>query len=112
MRLWASGILLAVLASGAPTASPPVASQTTEEKPEAKPKDKFFTGNVTAIDDSSITVNRTVLGKNSATKTFSVSADTRFEGGRPQIHSQVTVRYVTTDDEARAVHIILRRSPK
>jgi hypothetical protein len=111
MRCWALVILLAVLACGAPN-SPPIAPQATEKKPEIKPKDQFFTGSVTAIDDASITVNRVVLGKNSATTTFQLTPDTRFEGGQPRIGSQVTVRYVSFEDGKRAVHIILRRSPK
>jgi len=111
MRFWASALVFTILASGAPNSSPPT-PQATEEKPASKPKDQFFTGNVTAIDDSSITVNRMVLGKNSATMTFQLMADTRFEGGRPPVGSQVTVRYVSSDDGKRAVHIILRRSPK
>ena len=112
MRLWASGVLLAVLAIGAPNSSSPVASPASEEKPEPKPTNKFFTGSVTGVTETSITVNRIVLGKNSSTKTFRMNADTRFEGGRPQLRSQVTVRYVTNDEGERAVHIILRRSPK
>ena len=110
MRLWAFVILPAVLASGAPNSSPP-APQSTEEKPKAKSKNQFFTGNVTAIDDSSITVNRVVLER-FRDRDFSAGADTRFEGGRPRIGSQVTLRYVSIDDEKCAVHIILRRSPK
>ena len=110
MRLLAWGILLAVLAISAPNSSSP--AHAAESTPETKPKDKFFTGSVTAVDTESITVNRIVLGKNSSTKTFLVDADTRFEGGQPQIRSQVTVRYVTTDDGERAMNVILRRSPK
>jgi len=106
MRLFAWGILVAVLAISAPNSSSPAHAA------ENKPKDKFFTGTVTAVDPVSITVNRIVLGKNSSTKTFLVDADTRFEGGQPQIRSQITVRYVTMADGERAVHIILRRSPK
>jgi hypothetical protein len=94
-----------------PNSVPPATAQKTEEKANPKPKDKFFTGNVTAIDETSVTVHRVVWG-NSSTKTFALDADTRFEGGRPQVRSQITVRYVTTDDGERAVHIILRRSPK
>ena|SRR5579872_2318305 len=112
MRWLASGILLAVLAMGAPSSSPAKTAKAAEDKAATKPKDRFFTGSVTATDEASITVNRIVLGKNSSTKTFLVDTDTRFEGGRPQIRSQITVRYVTTDEGERAVLIILRRSPK
>lgn len=75
-------------------------------------KDQFFTGLVTAIDDESLTVVRTAAGKTSSTKTFDITAETRFEGGKPQVRARVTVRYVTTDDGDRAVHVIVRPSPK
>ena len=109
MRFISSGILLAFLASSAPTPSFP---QKPAQSTQAKARDQFFTGTVTSIDDTSLTVNRMVLGKNSSTKTFLVTTETRFEGGRPRAGSQVTVRYVTTEDGDRAVHVILRRSPK
>jgi len=82
------------------------------KKAEAKAKDQFFTGFVTAVEESSITVNRIVMGNNSTIKTFLVTGETRFEGGRPEVRSQVTVRYITGEDGERAVHVILRRSPK
>jgi hypothetical protein len=75
-------------------------------------KDQFFTGTVMAVDETSLTVNRTVLGKNSSTRTFLLTAQTKFEGGKPQVRSQVTVRYVTTDDGDIAVRVIVRRTPK
>jgi hypothetical protein len=77
-----------------------------------RPKEQFFTGTVMSVDDTSLTVNRTVLGKNSATRTFILSAETKFEGGKPKIRSQVTVRYVSTEDGDTALNVIVRRSPK
>jgi len=64
----------------------------------------------TAIDDESLTVSRAATGKNSSTKTFVVTEATRFEGGKPQVRARVTVRYITTEDGDRAVHVILRRA--
>ena len=108
MRFLFPAVLLVFLASSATTfPQKPAQAQT-----QAKTKDQFFTGTVTAIDDTSLTVNRMVLGKNSSTKTFIVTAETRFEGGKPLVRSQVTVRFVTTSDGDRAVNVILRRSPK
>ena len=75
-------------------------------------KDQFFTGIVVTVDDASLTVNRMVLGKNSSTKTFVLTSETKFEGGKPAVRAQVTVRYVTTDDGDRAVHVIVRKPPK
>ena len=75
-------------------------------------KDQYFTGVVVAIDSETLTVNRKASGKQSATKSFLITAETQFEGGKPVARSQVTVRYVTTDDGDRAVHVILRRGSK
>ena len=75
-------------------------------------KDQFFTGTVMSVDEASLTVNRTVLGKNSSTKTFILTAETKYEGGKPNVRSQVTVRYITTEDGDTAVRVIVRRSPK
>lgn len=103
------GVLLLLLT----LALPPVFSQTgVVQTGEAPAKDQFFSGLVIAIDDESLTVSRTTSGKNSSTKTFEITTETRFEGGKPQVRARVTVRYVTTDDGDRAVHVIVRRSPK
>lgn len=109
MRSLLTGMLWAVLAS---SATGPLFPQAAVQAGESKKKDQFFTGVVTAIDESSLTVRRTVLGKNSSTRTFQITPDTRFEGGPPRVRSQVTVRYVTGEDGDRAVHVIVRRSPK
>ena len=109
MRFLFSGILVALLASSATVQSFP---QNPAPAADTKPKDQYFTGKVVAIDETSLTVNRMVLGKNSSTKTFLVTPETRFEGGRPMAGSQVTVRYMSTEAGDRAVHVILRRSPK
>lgn len=95
-------------------AVPPVFPQTgvVQTGQVAPAKDQFFTGLVTAVDDDSLTVIRTAAGKNSSTKTFDITAETRFEGGKPQVGARVTVRYVTTEDGDRAVHVIVRRSAK
>jgi len=108
MRYVLTGVVWTFLAAGAATPSFP-------QKPQpapAKAKDQFFTGIVIEIDETSLTVNRMVLGKNSSTKKFLLTSDTQFEGGRPKVRAQVTVRYISTDEGDRAVHIILRRTPK
>ena len=108
MRYVLTGVVWAFLAAGAATPSFP-------QEPQAsatKAKDQYFTGTVIEIDETSLTVNRMVLGKNSTTKKFLLTSDTQFEGGRPKVRAQVTVRYISTDEGDRAVHIILRRAPK
>lgn len=106
VRFLVSTVLVALLSSAL------IFAQNTVQAGTAPAKDQLFTGTVTAIDDATLTVMRTVLGKNSSTKTFQITADTRFEGGKPQVRAQVTVRYVASEEGDRAVHVILRRPPK
>lgn len=71
----------------------------------AAPKDQMFSGTVTAVTDAGLTVVRS--GSKTA-KTFSITAQTKFEGPKPQVNSHVTVRYVSGDDGDRAVRVIVR----
>jgi hypothetical protein len=47
-----------------------------------------------------------------ATHTFAITPETTFEGGKPQVNSRVTVRYVAGDEGDRAVHVIVRPSTR
>jgi len=75
---------------------------------KAAPKDQYFSGTVTAIDETSLSVTKTVLGKGATTQKFLITAETRFDGGKPKLKSRVNVRYVTTADGDRAVRVIVR----
>ena len=77
---------------------------------EVQAQDQFFAGNVTAISDSSITVTRTVLGKESTVHTFIITAETHIEGN-PKLKSKVTVRFTSGEEGDRAVRIIVRGAP-
>ncbi len=79
--------------------------------PESQPQPQFFSGTITALSDTEVTVIRTVLGKNSATRTFVLTPETRIEG-KPKVKARVTVRYIPDENGDRAVHIIVRPSPK
>ena len=73
-----------------------------------QPKDRMFSGLVTAIGQTSITVTQWVLGKETAVRTFAITAGTRIEG-KPRVKNRVTVRYSRDEDGTdRAVHIIVR----
>jgi hypothetical protein len=100
-----SGILIAILASAG---SPIIARQDPAPQQEPKPKDQMFSGTITAIDETSLTATRRGQGKVAATKTFVITPETRFEGGRPMVNSRVTVRYISTEEGDRAIHIIVR----
>ncbi len=71
----------------------------------SSPRDRMFSGTVTSISDASLTVAST---GSKESKTFIITAQTRFEGPKPQVKSRVDIRYVTTDEGERAVRVIVR----
>ena len=108
VRFVRSGLLFFALGSCAglhPCSASPVAQG--ESRP-SQPKDQMFSGTVTAVDETSLTAVRTGQGKVSATRTFLLTAETRFEGGKPKLNSRVTVRFIATEDGDRAIHVIVR----
>ena len=102
MRFIILGILTSLLAC--PAFLP---AQTVEEPPASQPKDQFFAGYITAVSDTEITVSRTVLGKQSSTRTFRITPETKIEG-KPKVKAKVTVQFVAAEEGDRAVHIIVR----
>jgi hypothetical protein len=52
-----------------------------------------------------------VLGKNSETRTFLITKETRIEG-KLRLKARVTVRYTHDDEGNRALHIIVRTTQK
>ena len=74
----------------------------------APPQDQYFAGTITALSETSLTVTRTVLGKDSTIRTFAITTDTVIQGGKPKLKSKVTVKWVSGDDGDRAIKIILR----
>jgi len=76
-----------------------------------QPRAEFFSGIVTSLSEDKITVVRTVLGKNSDMRTFSITSETRVEG-KLRLKVKVTVRYVKDEEGDRALHIIVRTSQK
>jgi hypothetical protein len=68
----------------------------------------FFSGTVTQISPSSLTVNRKGTGSDIATKTFAMARETKVEG-KLRLKVKVTVRFEVDDEgNAKAVHIIVR----
>ncbi len=78
-----------------------------EPPAQSVPQNQYFAGYITALGEGRITVSRTVLGKDSSTRTFLITADTRIDG-KPKVKARVTVQYVAAEDGDRAVHIIVR----
>jgi hypothetical protein len=93
-----------------PAAPLPAQAQNTPTA-EQKPKYPYFSGTITALDEDKVTVIKTVLGKNSETRTFLISKDTRIEG-KLKLKVRVTVRYTRDDDGYHALHIIVRTVQK
>jgi hypothetical protein len=82
-----------------------------DSAPATTPQDQFFSGIITALSSTSVTVTRTVLGKESTVRTFAITAQTHVEG-KPKVKSRVTVRFESDENGARAVRIIVRGSPQ
>jgi hypothetical protein len=87
----------------------PLPSPAWQDEGQPKPpKDQMFSGTVTAVDETSLTAVRVGQGKVAATRTFTLTNDTRFEGGKPKVNSRVTVRFIATEDGDQAIHVIVR----
>jgi len=78
-----------------------------DKAPAPPPQDQFFTGTVTALSDTSVTVTRTTLGSDSTVRTFAITADTHVEG-KLKMKARVTVRFVSLPEGDRVVRIIVR----
>ena len=100
-------IFFAILAAALATGPGQCGAQEQPPSVPAQAEDQFFSGTVTALDAAKITVTRTVLGTESTTRTFALTAETRFEG-KPKVKARVTVRFVTEDEKDRAVHVVVR----
>src|SRR5260370_31016293 len=76
---------LHAVAQNRPTQEPPAAEQ---------PSDQYFSGTVVSLGEEKLTVARTVLGKNTSSRIFIMSADTLIEG-KLKIKARVTVKFVS-----------------
>ena len=80
-----------------------------QEPPAA---DQYFSGTVVSYSEDKITVARTVLGKNSTSRSFAITKATQIDG-QLRAKVRVTVQFATKDEMDVAVHIIVRNdSPK
>ena len=83
-----------------------------QETPSAElERGDFFSGTITTLTDGKITVNRTVLGKSSETRTFAITPATKVEG-KLRVKLRVTVRFTKEEDVDTALHIIVRSTQK
>ena len=82
-----------------------------EDTHSEEPQSEFFSGVVTELAAGKITVLKTVLGKNSDTRTFLITKETQVEG-KLRVKARVTVRYTHEEDSNRALRIIVRNAQK
>ncbi len=105
--LWATIVLVAMAVAAGPTlaarkssASPSTASV------KAKQSTRQFTGVVTALDKTSLTVEKG--GKNARTMVFTRHAEMRTVGGDLEKDRRVTVHYRTEGREMVAVRVVVK----
>ena len=111
VRFNRSGFLITALGCGLVFSLFPGGAAQQQEK-KSKPKDQMFSGTVTSVEDTSLTATRSGQGNTPVTKTFAITPETQFDGGRPNVNSRVTVRYITTDEGDRAIRVIVRGTAK
>lgn len=102
-------VLIGTLLLLAPISSIPIRAQ--DDTHNEQSQGEFFSGVVTELTADKITVLKTVLGKNSDTRTFLITQETRVEG-KLRVKARVTVRYAHEEDSNRALRIIVRTSQK
>ena len=67
----------------------------------------FFSGIVIELTAESVTVSRTILGKDPEKRSFAIKPDTKIEG-KMKHNSRVTVRFATGEGGDVAVSIVVR----
>ena len=102
MRWLLAGLMFVLI--GLSPAAVPAAPQ---EQPGAEQSNGYFSGIVAEMAAGRLTVSRTVLGKNSESRTFLLTSATRVEG-KLHVKARVTVQFVTKEEGDHAVHIIVR----
>ena len=106
LRLRASVVFLTVVLYAFGQNQPP------QEIQEQPPAEQYFSGTVVSYDGEKVTVARTVLGRNSSSRYFTITGETQIEG-KLKVKVRVTVQYISKDEIDYAVHIIVRnQTPK
>ena len=73
--------------------------------------DEFYSGSVQEFTETSVTVSRSLPGKNPETRVFVMDAETKVEGKLKKL-ARVTVGYHTHEGQDVAWRIIVRESPE
>lgn len=86
------------------------AEQPQETPPQEEPEPvsyEFFSGTVVEVQQTKLTVVRTLPGKEPEKATFIMKPDTRVEG-KLRSRVRVTVGYITTDEGDVALRVVVR----
>lgn len=84
-----------------------VPAQEQEAPPNGEANYEFVSGTIVDLPPGKISVDRSVLGKASETRTFLITSETKVEG-RLRTRARVTVGFKPSDDGDVAVRIIVR----
>jgi hypothetical protein len=77
-----------------------------QDPPATENNAAFFSGTVSDVTSSRLTVSRNHLGKNES-RSFAITQETKVEG-KLRVNARVTVRFRTADEGDVALHIIVR----
>jgi hypothetical protein len=94
-------------AQNPPNPNPPV-------PPASRPQ--FFAGTVVELDANHIKVTRTLVGRPTESRSFTINASTKMNKSAIKLHSLVTVRYKRLPESDLALEIqprpVIARTPK
>jgi hypothetical protein len=113
IRLALGALLLgAVLAASQNSTGGPSPAQTVPVPPRAQ----FFAGTIVEFDATHIKVSRTLVGRPTESRSFSVTPGTKMNKSVIKLHSRVTVRYKRLPEGDTALEIqprpVVARTPK
>jgi hypothetical protein len=121
-KFWFRAVVLGIVASffgvfmGLAQAPPSGGPNTSNPGQAAPAKPQFFGGTVIELDANHIRVSRTLVGRPTESRSFSINAATKMNKTAIKLHNHVTVRYKHIDDGDVALEIQLRpviqRAPK
>lgn len=84
-----------------------MAVQAQEQPENDSPDYMFWSGTVTAVEESAVTVRRKLVGKKPEVRRFAMTAETKVDGTL-KLNARVTVAFVETDEGIVARRILVR----
>lgn len=117
LRLRVAGLVVgAVFYSALLAVAQTIASEQVTPPAPPLPHPQFFAGTVVELDASHIKVTRTLVGRPTESRSFSINVATKMNHSAIKLHNRVTVRYKHLPEGDLALEIQLRpvmaRTPK